>query len=95
MKIDICRYLILFLLLNGKVRYTKTFFKVQLMLRPIKEFEWTGVKIFVPQRNVGILLCSISVFQTLIGELFLSKYLKHQTDFFFFWKIKLYNLILQ
>lgn len=35
--IDICRYLILFFLLNGKVMYTKTFFKVQsMMIRPIK-----------------------------------------------------------
>ena len=42
---------------------------------------------FVPERNVSILLHSVSVFQILLGELFLNKYLKQQADCFF-WKNK-------
>lgn len=40
----------------------------------MKESEWTGMEMFVPQKNV-ILLCSISMFQILIAELFLHKYI--------------------
>lgn len=94
MKIDICKYLILLFIFNEKVRYRKTF-KIKQIIRAIKESEWTDVEMFVLQRNINSLLYSISAFQTLTDRLFLSKYLQHQIDFFFFWRVKLYDLILQ